>query len=119
MPASPSRMQQWLRAWVGTAGAAGGAEDSAAPALVAVDSIRCALVRSLAGCSEQHRARAADSVMRAGNAAELWVVRCQLYDFLARDLGEAEANRRLSAVQPLFVGHVEQAQRRAGQSSLH
>jgi hypothetical protein len=94
---------QWLRAWTGTRGAAARAGP---PRPLALDTIRCQMVRAVRGCSEPHRARAADKVMAAGCATELWLLRCDLYQYLAHDLGQAEAQRRVEGLQALFEGHV-------------
>ena len=93
----------WPKSWTGARGA-GAHQDTPRP--VALDSIRCQMVRVVRGCSEHHRARAADKVMAAASATELWLLRCDLYQYLAHDLGQTEAARRVDSLQGLFEGHV-------------
>lgn len=102
-----SRLQQWLLAFAGSAGPGPAAPPETQPAMVEVDAIRCAMVRVLQGCCDRHRARAADQVMHAPDVRTLWLVRGDLYQFLARELGEGEAARRIGGLQPLFRGHVD------------
>jgi len=107
MPAARSRVQQWLLAWAGGRDGAESAEEEPRP--VDLNAIRCQMIRAMRGCSEHHRARAADKVIAAASALELWMVRCDLYQFLARDIGELEASRRMDGLKGLFRGHVAMA----------
>ena len=92
----------WLKSWTGARGEDAHPEP---PRPVELDSIRCQMVRVVRGCSDHHRARAADKVMAAASATELWLLRCDLYQYLAHDLGQSEAARRVQGLQPLFEGH--------------
>jgi len=94
----------WLLAWT-RARPARAHQEAARP--VALDSIRCQMMRMVRGCSEHHRARAADKVMAAVDVTELWLLRCDLYQYLAHDLGQLEAQRRVEGLQVLFEGHVD------------
>lgn len=107
MPAPRSLVQQWLSAWAGGRGGAEAAGEE--PRRVELDAIRCQMIRAMCGCSEHHRARAADKVIAAASALELWMVRCDLHQFLARDVGELEAGRRMEGLTGLFRGHVAMA----------
>ncbi len=40
---------------------------------------------------------------------ELWVLRPEIYLFIAQDLGQVKATRRINALTPLFRGGVAQA----------
>jgi hypothetical protein len=93
----------WLLAW--TQGRAAAPQPAAAQP-VPLDSIRCQMVRALRGCTEPHRARGTDKVMAAACVTELWLLRCDLFQFLAHDLGESEAQRRMAGLHALFEGHV-------------
>lgn len=120
METTRSRLQHWLLAWAGSAPPVAEPE----PAVASVDAIRCAMVRTMRGCSDRHRARAADLVMHAVDAQALWLVRGDLYQSLARELGEREATRRIGGLQPLFRGHVDAVElarwdRSHARASLH
>jgi hypothetical protein len=100
-----SRVQKWL------ASAWGPHRDDVADSQVAVplrdlDDIRQAMRMAVAPCSDEHRARAAGQIARAASAVELWLLRSSLYQYLAQDLGQAEAQRRTADLLPLFGGAV-------------
>ena len=105
MDTTRSRLQQWWLSWTGSAPPE--ADPEVPPAAASIDAIRCAMVRAMRGCSDRHRARAADQVMQAEDAQALWLVRGDLYQALARELGEREAGRRIGGLQTLFRGHVD------------
>lgn len=96
-----SRVQRWLvSAW-------GPQRDDANDGAAAVpppnlDDIRQAMRMAVAPCSDEHRARATGQIARAASAVELWLLRSSLYQYLAQDLGQAEAQRRTADLLPLF-----------------
>jgi hypothetical protein len=94
----------WLLSWTGVRAAAASTQD--APRPVELDAIRCQMVRAVRGCTEHHRARAADQVMAAQTATDLWLLRGDLYQYLAQDLGQLEAGRRVDRLGALFEGHL-------------
>jgi hypothetical protein len=108
MSAVKQKPSHWLFAWTHGRGGGGGetVEEDTPRQPVPLDAIRCQMVRSVRGCSDPHRARAADKVMAATSALDLWMVRCDLYQFLSHDLGEMEANRRMETLRASFQGHV-------------
>lgn len=110
MHASRSRLQQWLLAFAGQAGPQPAAAAETQGMRVEIDAIRCAMVRAMHGCCDRHRARAADQVMHAPDVRTLWLVRGDLYQALARELGEGEAARRIGGLHPLFRGHVDDSE---------
>lgn len=57
-------------------------------------------------CSVAHRARAAGQIARASSTVELWLLRASLYQYLAQDMGQVEAGRRMAAILALFNGAV-------------
>jgi hypothetical protein len=103
MAAARSRVPQWLFAWAGARAEPETVLEPRPP--MDLDAIRCHMVRSVEGCSDHHRARAADKVMAARTVLELWMLRCDLHQFLARDFGELEAGRRMDRLKALFEGH--------------
>ena len=100
-----SRVQRWLAsAWGPQHEGAAGCEGALPPPNL--DDIRQAMRMAVAPCSDEHRARAAGQIARAASAVELWLLRSSLYQYLAQDLGQAEAQRRTADLLPLFGGAV-------------
>ena len=96
-----SRVQRWLAsAWGPQHEGAAGCEGALPPPNL--DDIRQAMRMAVAPCSDEHRARAAGQIARAGSTVELWLLRSSLYQYLAQDLGQAEAQRRTADLLPLF-----------------
>ena len=77
-----------------------------APPRADVDSIRRELMRTLQPCSEAHRMRGGAKVERADGALDLWLLRSEIYLYLAQDLGQVEATMRINSLVPLFRGWV-------------
>lgn len=96
-----SRVQRWLAsAWGPQHDDSDGTEGTLpSPNL---DDIRQAMRMAVAPCSDEHRARATGQIARAASAVELWLLRSSLYQYLAQDLGQAEAQRRTADLLPLF-----------------
>ena len=100
-----SRVQRWLTsAWGPDRQDAAGSEATMPPPNL--DDIRQAMRMAVAPCSDEHRARATGQIARATSAVELWLLRSSLYQYLAQDLGQAEAQRRTADLLPLFGGAV-------------
>lgn len=96
-----ARVQRWLSsAWGAHRQDAAASEATAPPANL--DDIRQAMRMAVAPCSDEHRARATGQIARAATAVELWLLRSSLYQYLAQDLGQAEAQRRTADLLPLF-----------------
>ncbi|MGE0332165.1 MAG: hypothetical protein AB7P37_15925 [Ramlibacter sp.] len=96
-----SRVQKWFAsAWGPHRHDA--ADGAAAPPAPNLDDIRQAMRMAVAPCSDEHRARATGQIARAASAVELWLLRSSLYQYLAQDLGQAEAQRRTADLLPLF-----------------
>ncbi|RYG07154.1 MAG: hypothetical protein EON92_18900 [Burkholderiales bacterium] len=55
-------------------------------------------------CTADHRMRAGAKILRAPSAVELWLLRSDLYLYLAQDVGQSEAGRRVAVLLPLFKG---------------
>lgn len=71
-----------------------------------LEAVRQAMRDVVQPCSDEHRARAAGQIARASSAVELWLLRASLYQYLAQDLGQAEAGRRMEHVLALFDADV-------------
>lgn len=67
-----------------------------------LDDIRQAMRMAIAPCSDEHRARATGQIPRSVSVVELWLLRSSLYQYLAQDLGQGEAQRRMAGLLPLF-----------------
>jgi hypothetical protein len=120
-----SRIQRWF----GTAGASvadavpGGRKPLAGPDL---RPIRGAMTLAMARCTESHRLRAALQIELAGSAVELWLIRADIFQYLAQDLGQKAAAQEISRLTPLFKGLVPELaassgspDNRAHERSLH
>lgn len=96
-----SRVQRWLASAWGPHRHDATAGEAVAPP-PNLDDIRQAMRMAVAPCSDEHRARATGQIARAASAVELWLLRSSLYQYLAQDLGQAEAQRRTADLLPLF-----------------
>ncbi|MBA3595265.1 MAG: hypothetical protein H0W47_15965 [Polaromonas sp.] len=77
-------------------------------------------------CTERHRLRAAVRIELAASALELWLLRADIFQYLAQDLGQQMAAQEITRFTPLFkglvpgVGHApESADNRAHERHLH
>jgi hypothetical protein len=101
-----NRLMHWLQS--------GGAGEEPASARAAATSFdlevaRSAMVQAVEPCCESHRMRARCKLAGARSAIDLWFLRNELYLYLAQDLGQNEANRRMALLVPLFQGVVPEA----------
>jgi hypothetical protein len=100
-----SRIQRWF----GTAG--GSAADLALAgqgALAPPDlrAIRAAMTLAVGPCTESHRLRAAARIELADSAVDLWLLRADIFQYLAQDLGQRTAAQEITRLTPLFKGLV-------------
>lgn len=66
--------------------------------------IRTAMTEAMAPCTESHRLRAAVRIGLADSAVELWLLRADLFQYLAQDLGQKAAAQEIGRLAPLFKG---------------
>lgn len=99
-----SRFQRWF----GTVSPAeDGAESRTARGIdVSLAEARRALLEAVAPCTEPHRLRASWQIAQASSAMELWLLRADLFHYLAQDVGEMRAAQRIAGVSPCFNGLV-------------
>ncbi len=100
-----SRIQRWF----GTADAceSDAAPDSQTPpAGPDLRPIRSAMTLAMAPCTESHRLRAALRIELANSAVELWLIRADVFQYLAQDLGQKAAAQEITRLDPLFKGLV-------------
>jgi hypothetical protein len=71
-----------------------------------LETIRSAMFLMVSTCSEAHQSRALYQMGQARSVMALWLLRADLFHYLARDLGEAEAMRRVDGLLPLFASAV-------------
>lgn len=81
---------------------------------------------AMARCTENHRLRAGLQIELAGSAVELWLIRADIFQYLAQDLGQKAAAQEISRLTPLFKGLVPELaassgipDNRAHERSLH
>lgn len=67
-----------------------------------LDAVRRLMLESLADCGQDERLRR--QLAGADDAQQLWQMRCEIYQAIARRHCEAEAVRRLNALLPFFKG---------------
>ncbi len=119
-----SRIQRWF----GTAsGAVESASASHQPAVKPdLRVIRAAMKLAISPCSESHRLRAVLRIELAESALELWLLRADIFQYLAQDLGQTIAAQEITRLAPLFKGLVpgvavahESPDNRAHERHLH
>ncbi|RZJ00024.1 MAG: hypothetical protein EOO54_27590 [Haliea sp.] len=96
-----------IRRFFGTAGQADPARAEAEQALLAsrkLQALREAMLLVLEPCSEMHRLRASIKIGRASSVMELWMMRADVFQYLAKDLGQAAALQKIAGLTPLFTG---------------
>lgn len=71
-----------------------------------LEAIRLAMSLTVATCSEAHRLRALYQMEQARSVMALWLLRADLFHYLAQDMGESEAMRRIDGLLPLFTNTV-------------
>lgn len=69
-----------------------------------LQALREAMLMALEPCSELHRLRASVQIARATSVVELWLMRADVFQYLAKDLGQAAAAQRIAGLTPLFNG---------------
>ncbi len=119
----------WIQRWFRTAG---GSVAHPAPACATIftesdlRAIRAAMTLAMGPCTERHRLRAAVRIELAASALELWLLRADIFQYLAQDLGQQMAAQEITRFTPLFkglvpgVGHApESADNRAHERHLH
>lgn len=64
--------------------------------------IRNAMLLAVMPCSELRRLRATDQIRHATTVIELWLMRADIFQYLAQDLGQMAAARQITELMPLF-----------------
>lgn len=75
-----------------------------APELRSVEELRLRSLEALADCNRPNDDRIRGQVTRAATPQQLWLMRCDIYQAIARQHCEAEAVRRMNALLPAFEG---------------
>lgn len=81
-----------------------------------LDTIRQAMLLAVAPCSEVHRLRAADQIRHAESVIELWLLRADIFQYIAQDLGQMAAAQQITGLIPLFRDLVPTATARTTQA---
>jgi hypothetical protein len=82
------------------------ARQPAPPARLTLEQIRQRLYQALADCKDMSTQRAIYRINVAATPAELWLLRCDLHQCIARVHNQAEASRRINALLDAFEGWV-------------
>lgn len=61
---------------------------------------------AVAPCSESHRLRASVRIALADSVVDLWLLRADIFQYLAQDLGQEAAAHAIMRLAPLFEGVV-------------
>ena len=97
-----SRIQRWF----GTGPRLDNADDGhdLLPAVTPpdLDNIRSAMLLAVASCSEAGRLRIEDQLEHAASAVELWLISADIFQCLAREVGQKQAAGQVAALDPLF-----------------
>lgn len=81
-----------------------------APARLTLEQIRHRLYDALADCKDMSTQRAIYRINVAASPADLWLLRCDLHQCIARVHNQAEATRRINDLLDAFEGWVPSAQ---------
>jgi hypothetical protein len=81
-----------------------GESQPAVAAPSSVDELRRRSLDAIADCTRLNDERVRAQVSRAANAQQLWQLRSDIYQAVARKHCEAEAARRLNELLPAFEG---------------
>ena len=71
-----------------------------------LEQIRYRLHQALADCKDMATQRAIYKINVAGTPSDLWLLRCDLHQCIARVHDQAEASRRINALLDAFEGWV-------------
>ena len=74
-----------------------------------VEAIRDAMLLTVMPCSELHRLHATHQIQHAKSVTELWLIRADIFQYLAQDLDQTAAAEQITALMPLFKGRVAAA----------
>ena len=97
-----SRIQRWFGTGPRFDDADGGHELLPAVIPPDLDNIRSVMLLAVASCSEASRLRIEDQIKHASSAVELWLLRSDMFQCLARERGQMHAAERVAELSPLF-----------------
>ena len=63
-----------------------------------LQALREAMLMALEPCSERHRLRAGVQIARATSVMDLWLMRADVFQYLAKDLGQTAAAQRIAGL---------------------
>jgi hypothetical protein len=86
------------------------ARQPAPPAPLTLEQIRHRLYQALADCKDMATQRAIYKINVAATPSDLWLLRCDLHQCIARVHDQAEATRRINALLDAFEGWVPSRQ---------
>ena len=96
-----SRIQRWFGTGPRFDDADGGHELLPAVTPPDLDNMRSVMLLAVASCSEASRLRI-DQLKHATSAVELWLIRADIFQCLAREVGQKHAALQVAELDPLF-----------------
>ncbi|MES2189621.1 MAG: hypothetical protein V4454_05820 [Pseudomonadota bacterium] len=97
-----SRIQRWFGTGPRFDDAQGGHDLLPSVAPPDLDNIRSAMLGAVALCSEASRLRMEDQIRHATSAVDLWLIRADIFQCLAREVGQKHAALQVAELAPLF-----------------
>lgn len=97
-----SRIQRWFGTGPRFDHADGGHDLLPAVTPPDLDNIRSVMLLAVASCSEASRLRIEDQLGHATSAVELWLIRADIFQCLAREVGQMHAAQQIAAFATLF-----------------
>ncbi len=97
-----SRIQRWFGTGPRFDDADGGHELLPAVTPPDLDNMRSIMLLAVASCSEASRLRIEDQLKHATSAVELWLIRADIFQCLAREVGQKRAALQVAELDPLF-----------------
>lgn len=99
---STSRLQRWFGTGPRSDHADGHGLRPPVVAETDLDAIRDAMRFAVSPCSEEIRLRMEAKVKHAASAVELWLIRADIFQCLACQVGQKQAAQRIAGFDPLF-----------------
>lgn len=66
--------------------------------------LRKEMAQAIADCSDPQRNEVVCAIYQAGSGVDLWLLRSSVFQCIATELGQLEAQFRLKKLQPFFAG---------------
>lgn len=97
-----SRLQRWFGTGPRFDNADGGHDLLPVVTPPDLEHMRSLMLLAVGPCNEASRLRIEDQVKHAVSAVELWLIRADIFQCLAREVGQKHAAGQVAALYPLF-----------------